>query len=116
MTTLEVETPDGDARIESTRNGWLVQTDVTPAEASALATVLTASVEAVRREGGGRIEFWIEAVTDANRRGVIEESFADLRVGIPHTHEDRPGEAALARRPEDRAGARVERRIHIGVR
>ena len=62
MTTLEVETPAGNARVESTGTGWLVQTDVTAAEASALATVLTAAVEAVRREGGGRLEFWIEAI------------------------------------------------------
>jgi len=64
MTTLEVETPAGDARVEATRNGWLIHSDVPPSEASTLATVLTASIEAVRREGGGRVEFWIEGVSD----------------------------------------------------
>ena len=64
MTTLEVETPVGTARAESGPNGWTVTTDVGPGEASALETVLSATVEAIRREGGGRIEYWIEDITD----------------------------------------------------
>ncbi|MGI9602020.1 MAG: mycothiol synthase [Acidimicrobiales bacterium] len=64
MTTLEVETPAGTARAHTTANGWVVTTDISPNEASALASVLTACVEAIRREGGGRVEYWIEAISD----------------------------------------------------
>ena len=80
MTMLEVDTPTGAGRAEQTRNGYLVTTDRPRAEVSATTTVLRALVEAVRREGGGRIEYWVEGYeTESDGAAADHAGFRPVR-------------------------------------
>ncbi len=58
--TVEVTTASGTASASTTRDGWEITTTVPPTETYALGEVLRACAEAVSREGGGRLTYWIE--------------------------------------------------------
>lgn len=70
---------DPELHIQATSNGWLIDSDIDRHDPVAVTTALNLAVATISGKGGGRAEFWINGVSEADDTGPEDAGFSSYR-------------------------------------